>query len=39
VLGERAADRLRSWVDTIGWSVLAIALVAILVWQFGGAGA
>ena len=30
--GERAAERLRDWVDAIGWSVLALLAVAGLVW-------
>ncbi|AKS41684.1 YqaA family protein [Wenzhouxiangella marina] len=30
--GARAEERLREWVDLIGWSVLIIAAVAGLVW-------
>ena len=30
--GERAAERLRDWVDAIGWSVLALLAVVGLVW-------
>lgn len=30
--GERAADRLREWVDLIGWLVIALAAAAGLVW-------
>ncbi|MEN1727957.1 MAG: YqaA family protein [Pseudomonadota bacterium] len=30
--GERAADHLRRWVDTIGWTVIAIATIVALVW-------
>lgn len=30
--GERAAERLRDWVDRIGWTVLAVLLIAALIW-------
>lgn len=30
--GERAADNLRDWVDTIGWVVAGLTLVALIVW-------
>jgi len=30
--GERAAERLRGWVDTIGWGVIVLLAVAGLVW-------
>ncbi len=30
--GQDAAARLRTWVDRIGWSVLALAIIAALVW-------
>ncbi|HSH26868.1 MAG TPA: YqaA family protein [Wenzhouxiangella sp.] len=30
--GERAAERLREWVDLLGWLVIAAAAVAGLVW-------
>jgi len=30
--GERAAQHLRSWVDLIGWLVIAIAAIGGLVW-------
>ena len=33
--GERAAERLRSWVDLIGWSVLALVLLVFTAWQLG----
>lgn len=32
--GVRAAERLREWVDYIGWFVVALALIAGLVWWF-----
>jgi len=34
LLGEKAAVRLRSWVDTIGWLVLAVALIGFIVWKW-----
>lgn len=37
-MGVRAADRLRDWVDALGWSVLGLAVVGLIAWQiFGGA--
>lgn len=30
--GERAAEHLRRWVDTIGWSVIGISIVVAAVW-------
>lgn len=37
-LGERGAERLRTWVDTIGWAVLALAGVGFLAWWLFGGG-
>lgn len=34
-MGVRAAQRLRGWVDAIGWTVLALAVVAIAAWRLG----
>jgi len=33
--GEEIATKLRKWVDVIGWSVLAIAVVILALWQMG----
>lgn len=33
--GERAAERLRTWVDLIGWSVLALAVLVFAAWRLG----
>ncbi len=30
--GELAAERLREWVDVIGWAVVALTMIAVLVW-------
>jgi membrane protein YqaA with SNARE-associated domain len=30
--GERAAERLRDWVDAIGWAVIALTVAGGLVW-------
>jgi len=30
--GERAAERLRGWVDGIGWAVVGLLAVAVLAW-------
>lgn len=30
--GERAADNLREWIDTIGWIVVAASALALVVW-------
>jgi len=36
-MGEKAADRLRVWVDSAGWAALAATLVAGAAWwYFGG---
>jgi membrane protein YqaA with SNARE-associated domain len=32
MLGERAADRLRVWVDTAGWAVLGLTVVGFAAW-------
>lgn len=32
--GEKMADRLRNWVDAIGWSVIALILVAGLIYVY-----
>jgi membrane protein YqaA with SNARE-associated domain len=32
--GERAAERLRAWVDGIGWTVVVLTVVAVLLWWF-----
>jgi membrane protein YqaA with SNARE-associated domain len=37
LFGDRAAERLRVWVDRIGWSLLVLALVVALAWYFTGA--
>lgn len=37
--GEKLERNLRKWVDLIGWSVLALALLAFLAWKWSGAGA
>jgi membrane protein YqaA with SNARE-associated domain len=34
LLGEQAADKLRSWVDLLGWLVLALALIGFIVWKW-----
>lgn len=34
--GERAAVHLRAWIDAIGWTVLALALIALLAWRLIG---
>jgi membrane protein YqaA with SNARE-associated domain len=39
LLGEKGARRLRAWVDAIGWSVLALAVVVMLAWWYFGGGA
>jgi len=36
LLGEKGAERLRSWVDGIGWATLALAVIAFLVWALVG---
>ncbi len=37
LLGEKASDRLRSWVDMAGWTLLTLALLGFLLWWFGSA--
>ena len=39
LMGDRAADRLRAWVDAIGWAVLALAGLGAVVWWIQRAGA
>ena len=39
MLGERAADRLRVWVDTAGWAVLGLAVVGFAAWVLFHGGA
>lgn len=34
MMGERAAERLRGWVDTAGWAVLLLAVIGLLIWMF-----
>jgi len=34
LMGERAADKLRSWVDFLGWLVLAVAVIGFIVWKW-----
>jgi membrane protein YqaA with SNARE-associated domain len=36
LLGERGAERLRAWVDLIGWSVLLLAALGFGVWLLSG---
>ena len=39
LLGDKASERLRVWVDLIGWTVLALAVAAFLAWYLlGGQG-
>ena len=37
-MGEKGAEKLRGWVDVIGWAVLVLAGVAFLAWYVMGAG-
>jgi len=34
LMGERAADKLRIWVDFLGWLVLAVAIIGFIVWKW-----
>lgn len=36
--GEQVADKLRRWVDVIGWSVLAVVVFLLMLWQTGHLG-
>ena len=36
LMGDKASERLRVWVDVIGWTVLALAVVAFLAWYWLG---
>ena len=33
LLGDKASEKLRSWVDLIGWLVLALVLIGFIVWK------
>jgi membrane protein YqaA with SNARE-associated domain len=37
--GEKLEGSLRRWIDTIGWAVLALALVGFAIWKLYGGGA
>jgi membrane protein YqaA with SNARE-associated domain len=34
MLGDRAADKLRGWVDLAGWLVLVVVLIGFIVWKW-----
>jgi membrane protein YqaA with SNARE-associated domain len=34
--GEKLERNLRKWIDLIGWTVLALAVIAFLVWKLSG---
>jgi len=36
LLGERGAEKLRQWVDAIGWTVLALVGIGLLAWIYLG---
>lgn len=36
LMGERGVEKLRAWVDTIGWSVLILTVIALLAWKLWG---
>lgn len=38
LMGDRAAERMRVWVDTAGWAVLLLVAVGVLAWVFLGGG-
>ena len=38
MMGEKGAERLRAWVDLLGWVVLALAGIGLLAWYLLGAG-
>jgi membrane protein YqaA with SNARE-associated domain len=38
LMGERAADKLRLWVDVIGWSVLVLAVLVFAAWKWTSGG-
>ena len=38
LMGDRAAERLRVWVDTAGWIVLLLVLLVIVAWYMVGGG-
>lgn len=33
--GERFAQRLRQWVDVIGWAMVLLVLAGLLIWNYG----
>ena len=33
VLGESFAERLRAWVDRIGWATVVLVFIGLLVWR------
>jgi membrane protein YqaA with SNARE-associated domain len=35
LFGDKAADRLRLWVDLAGWILLLLTVIGFLVWWFG----
>lgn len=36
MLGESGVEKLRAWVDVIGWSVLVLTIVALATWKLWG---
>ncbi len=38
LLGDRAGERLRAWVDTVGWVTLGLVAIVAAVWYFSKAG-
>jgi len=34
LMGDKAAEKLRLWVDVIGWAVLALAGIGFVVWYY-----
>jgi len=34
ILGEQAADKIRTWIDLAGWIVLALAVIGFIVWRW-----
>lgn len=38
LMGDRAAERLRLWVDAAGWTVLLLAGLAFVAWMYLGGG-
>lgn len=33
-MGEQAAEKLRRWVDTVGWIVIAVAITGGIIWSY-----